>query len=324
MMSLATTLRAKTLGLLPVSIWVLGAIFLICTFLLPGFSSVYNLTNVLRIAAILALATYGQAIVVVLGGIDFSIGSSVALGSVTTVLALQAWPLTIAFPVGFGTMVLVGVLNGVLVSYLRLSAFLATLGMLLLVHGVAAIAVGGLPVEVPDIEGIHTLSGGSVIGIPFPVLIATVGGIALHLLFERTILGRSWFLIGSSASAAETTGIKVRRNIFLAYGIAACFVGVAGLILTSRVAAGEPNLYPTLPFETLAACAIGGIPLSGGRGSALNAVIGVLIIAILNNAIVLMNYPAYTQLALLGAIMIGAVIAQVMPSGKRWSWIRSQ
>jgi ribose/xylose/arabinose/galactoside ABC-type transport system permease subunit len=309
---------------LPRSIWVLAAILISCGLFLPGFSSIGNLTNVLRIAAILALATYGQAVVVVSGGIEFSIGSSVALCSVTTALAIQHWPLGIAFLVGFATIILVGVINGLLVSYLRLSAFLVTLGMLLLVHGVAAIAVGGLPVEVPDREGIHTLSGGSAFGIPFPVFIAAIGAIALHLLFEKTILGRSWFLIGSSAPAAESTGIKVRRNVFLAYFVAACFVGIAGLILTSRVAAGEPNLYPTLPFESLAACAIGGIPLSGGRGSALNAVIGVLIIAVLNNAIVLLNYPAYTQLALLGAIMIGAVIAQGTPAWKRLSWIRAR
>ena len=165
---------------------------------LPGFSSIGNVTNVLRVAAILALATYGQAIVVVSGGIEFSIGSSVALCSVTTVLVLQHWSLGVAFLVGFATIILVGVINGLLISYLRLSAFLVTLGMLLLVHGVAAIAVGGLPVEVPDREGIHTLSGGSTFGIPYPVLIAAVGAIVLYLLFEKTILGRSWFLIGSS------------------------------------------------------------------------------------------------------------------------------
>ena len=102
--------------------------------------------------------------------------------------------------------------------------------------------------------------------------------------------------------AAEATGIRLRRNIFLAYVLAAAFVGVAGLILTSRVAAGEPNLIPTLPFETMAACAVGGISLTGGRGSALNVVIGVIVIAVLNNAIVLLNFPAYAQLALLGII----------------------
>jgi ribose transport system permease protein len=105
--------------------------------------------------------------------------------------------------------------------------------------------------------------------------------------------------------------------------LAAVFVGVAGLILTSRVAAGEPNLYPTLPFETMAACAVGGIPLTGGRGSALNAVIGVIVIAVLNNAIVLLNFPAYAQLALLGTIMVGAVIAQGVPPWTRLSRVQS-
>jgi ribose/xylose/arabinose/galactoside ABC-type transport system permease subunit len=321
----ASTLAAKTSTLqLPRSIWVLAVIAAICWMLLPGFSSVGNVTNVLRVAAILALATYGQTIVLISGGIEFSIGSSVALCSVTSVLALQHWPLGAAFLVGFITILAIGIVNGLLISYLQLSAFLVTLGMLLLVHGVAAIAVGGLPVEAPDREGIHALSGGGILGIPIPVLLAAAGAIVLHLLLERTVLGRSWFLIGSNVVAARTTGIKVRRDMFLAYFIAACFVCIAGLILTSRVAAGEPNLYPTLPFESMAACAIGGIPLSGGRGSALNAVIGVLIVAVLNNAIVLLNYPAFTQLALLGVIMIGAVIAQGLPSLKGLAWFRLQ
>jgi ribose/xylose/arabinose/galactoside ABC-type transport system permease subunit len=309
---------------LPRSTWVLAIILVVGWIFLPGFSSIDNATNVLRVAAILALATYGQTIVLISGGIEFSIGSSVALCSVTSVLALQYWPIGPAFLVGFVTILAVGIINGLLISYLRLSAFLVTLGMLLLVHGLAAIVVGGLPVEAPDREGIHALSGGAVLGIPVPVLLAAAGAILLHLLLERTILGRSWFLIGSSAPAAEMTGIKVGRIVFLAYFVAACFVGLAGLILTSRVAAGEPNLYPTLPFESMAACAIGGIPLSGGRGSALNAVIGVLVIAVLNNAIVLLNYPAYTQLALLGVIMIGAVMAQGFPALKSLSWSRSR
>jgi ribose/xylose/arabinose/galactoside ABC-type transport system permease subunit len=191
------------------------------------------------------------------------------------------------------------------------------------VHGFAAIVAGGLPVEVPDREGIHTLSGSDLLGVPYPVIIAGLAAGALYLLLERTTLGRSWFLIGSNLAAAAATGIRLRRNIFLAYVLAAVFVGVAGLILTSRVAAGEPNLYPTLPFETMAACAVGGIPLTGGRGSALNAVIGVIVIAVLNNAIVLLNFPAYAQLSLLGIIMVGAVIAQGMPSWTRPSRIRS-
>jgi ribose/xylose/arabinose/galactoside ABC-type transport system permease subunit len=309
---------------LPVSIWGLAVIFVVFALFLPGFARIENLTNVLRVGAILALASYGQAIVLISGGIDFSIGSSVALCSVTTALAIQQWPLGLALTAGFGSIVVIGAINGLAVAYLKLSPFLVTLGMLLFVHGLAAIAAGGLPVEVPDRQGIHTLSGGGLLGIPYPVIVAALAALALHFLLERTTLGRSWFLIGSSLPAAAATGIRLRRNIFLAYVLAGVFVGVAGLILTSRVAAGEPNLYPTLPFETMAACAVGGIPLTGGRGSALNAVIGVIVIAVLNNAIVLLNFPAYAQLALFGVIMVGAVIAQGVPSWTRLSGIRSR
>ena len=146
---------------MPVSIWGLVVIVALVALFLPGFARIGNLTNVLRVGAILALASYGQTIVLIAGGIDFSIGSSVALCSVITALAIQQLPLGLALTVGFASIIVVGAINGLLVAYLKLSPFLVTLGMLLLVHGFAAIVAGGLPVELPDREGIHTLSGGS-------------------------------------------------------------------------------------------------------------------------------------------------------------------
>jgi ribose transport system permease protein len=301
---------SKRLETLPKSLWILLALFLVCSILVPQFFALSNFTNVLRVAAIIALAAYGQAIVIILSGIEFSVGSAVALGSIATVMVLQTSPLYMAFGAGFLTIVAIGSINGVLVAFFRLPPFLATLGMLMLAHGIASIAVGGLPVEAPVSEAFFWLGRGDVLGLPVPIILAIVDALALHTLLNRTTLGRSFYLIGANEEAAKLSGHAVQRNVWLGYTIAAAFVAIAGLILTSRVASAQPNLMPNLPFEAISACAIGGISLAGGRGSALQVVVGVLIIAIVNNAIVLLNLPASVQLATLGVVMVVAVLLQ--------------
>lgn len=296
-------------------IWILGVLFAACTLGVPNFFAWSNFANVLRGGAILALAAYGQAIVVILAGIDFSVGSSVAFGSITTVEALQHAPMPEAFLAGFATMVLVGVINGTLIAKLQLPPFLATLGMLLLLHGIASITVGGLPVEAPVSPEFYWLGRGNIAGLPVPVILAVIGAIALHVLLSHTILGRKFYLVGTNPTAARLAGVAVERTLIFGYTIGAAFVAVTGLILTARVASGQPNLMPDLPFQCMSACAIGGISMLGGKGSAGQVVIGVLIISILNNAILLLNLPTAAQLIALGTVMVGAVYFQAGSGG---------
>ncbi|SON55702.1 Ribose transport system permease protein RbsC [Hartmannibacter diazotrophicus] len=290
-----------------------------CALFVPHFLELSNLSNVLRVSSILALAASGQALVIIMAGIDFSVGSSVAFGSVMTVLAMQIVPVPLAFAAGAATMIATGGLNGLLIAYAGLPPFLATLGMLMLLHSTASIAVGGLPVEASVSEDVYFLGRGIVYGIPVPILIAAVALIALHVLLAKTSLGRRLRLIGSNPEAARLAGLPVRRTMLTGYAIAGCFVALAGLILTSRVASGQPNLMPNLPFESIAACAIGGISLAGGRGSAVQVLWGVLIIAMINNAIVLLNLPAAAQLATLGIAMAVAASGPALASLKRLS-----
>jgi ribose/xylose/arabinose/galactoside ABC-type transport system permease subunit len=147
-------------------------------------------------------------------------------------------------------------------------------------------------------------------GIPVPVAAAAAAILVLHVLLRHTVLGRAWFLIGANETAARFAGVPVRRATFLAYLACGAFVALAAVVLTSRVASGQPNLHPGLPFEAIAACAVGGIPLSGGRGSAAQVAIGALTIAILNNVVVLLNFAAAWQLLLIGTVIVGAVLLQ--------------
>lgn len=299
----------------PVSVVIALGFFILCAVFVPRFYSIGNLENVARIASILAIAACGQAIVLILGGIDFSFGSSVALASVVTVLLLPVTGPALALLAGVVTVALVGVANGALVAGLGLPAVVVTLGTLMIGHGIAASLAGGLPIDAAPGAVFRWPAIGKVLGIPVAVLCATFALSCLWVLLAHTQLGRRFYLIGANASAARLSGIGVKRVIFAGYVLAGIFAGIASVILTSRVGSGQPNLMPDLPFQTIAACAIGGIPLTGGRGSALHVTAGVAMIAMLNNAVVLLNYPVAAQQLLIALVIVLSVVIQRFAAG---------
>lgn len=298
------------LRLVPVSLWIAVAFFVICAVFVPRFFTSGNLENVVRIASILAIVSCGQAIVLILGGIEFSFGSSVALASVVAVMLIPDFGPIAGFGGAILTVLAVSVVNATLISFLGLPAVIVTLGTLMAGHGLAAFLVGGLPIEAVPSELFKWPSAGSVLGLSTPVLLAALAVSILSIILNYMHIGRRLFLVGASPNAARISGLSVARTRFAGYLIAGAFCAVAAVVLTSRVASGQPNLMPNLPFETIAACAIGGIPLTGGRGSALQVLAGVAVIAMLNNAVVLLNYPAAVQQLLIAAVIIGSVVAQ--------------
>jgi len=303
---------------IPAAAYVFAGFSIILVLFVPQFAAPGNITNVLRVASILALAACGQAIVISTGGIDFSISSSVALTSVVTVYALTSgWSAPWAFLLGCGSSVVIGAANGVLVAFFRLPPFLVTLGMLIGIHGLASVIVGGIPLEAPSFASFAWLARGTLVGIPVPIVLALIGAIVTQVLLARTSLGRRWCLVGANPRAADLAGVDVKIALISAYITASLFYALAGAILTSRVGSGQPNLYPNLSFEAIAACAVGGISLSGGKASGLQVVLGTAIIAFLSNAIILLNIPVAAQYALIGAVIIAAVLLQKIRIGRR-------
>jgi ribose/xylose/arabinose/galactoside ABC-type transport system permease subunit len=278
----------------------------------PRFLDPTNLSNVSRTAAILALASYGQAVIILVGGIDLSVGSVVGLISVVVVLNLglgTAAAMAIGAAVGVGA----GAVNGLLVARFKMPPFLVTLGMLTGLHGLSSVLVGGIPVEAPPSGAFSWPSSGSIGPLPVPLVLAVLGFAALALSLRFTVLGRTWFLAGSNPRAAAAAGIRVRRSVFLAYLVGAVFVGVAGIILTSRVHSGQPELFPDLPFAAIAACAIGGLPLTGGDASASRVVVGVLVVSLAENGLQLLDLSSAAQLVVIGGLTVAAVLAQQRP-----------
>lgn len=294
----------------PASSWVFIALLLVCLLTVPRFASAANFVNLAMVSTTLLLVAIGQGVVIVVRGLDFSIGSGVALFSVATVLSAPGLGVSAGMAIGFLAVLALGLLNGALIGYLRLPAFLVTLGAMIAVHGLCSVLVGGIPLEAPTGLNLSGLVQTEWLGVPVPIWLAVAAFLVMQIVMRATIFGRQCYLIGSNPEAARLVGIPVSRRTTQAYLINAALVALAGAILTSRLGSGQPNLYPELPFEAIAACAIGGIPLTGGRGGPLNAVIGVFILAIFVNALVLLNFPSYVQNALLGVFIIGSVIVQ--------------
>ncbi len=296
-------------GLRPPAILIVTVLlFALACVLVPRFGTLGNVENVLRIAAILGIVACGQAIVIILGGIEFSFGASVALASVAIVMALPQAGEPGAFAAGIVLILVIGMTNGALVARFSVPPVIATLGMLMIASGLAAWLAGGLPIDAPPSD---TFSWPAV-----PILLAVAAFTVLHLLLSTSRLGRGWYLVGANATAARLAGLPVRRIVFLGYTVAGLFCALGAVILTSRVGSGQPMLAPNLPFETIAACAIGGLPLSGGRGNVLQVACGVLIVAMLNNVVVLLNFTTAYQLILLGLLVVVAVLLQ-----RDWSFL---
>ncbi|WCB92281.1 L-arabinose transport system permease protein AraH [Baekduia alba] len=273
----------------------------------PGFLTSGNVANLGRNASILGLAACGQAVVIITRGLDLSSGSVVALMSVVVIKELDHGP-TVAFALAILVALAVGVVNGVLIGLLSVPAFLVTLGMLTGLHGLASYIVGGVSVQAPTGVDVTWASNAQVGFVPVPVVLALAGLALLSLLLRRTTAGRCWYLIGANPEAGRQAGLRVGRLILMAYVVAAGFVAVAGVILAARVQSGQPNLQPTLPFEAIAACAIGGLSMSGGAGRVAGVLTGVLIVSVTENGLVLLNVSDDAQTIVVGVVTVASVI----------------
>ncbi|MBS7537355.1 ABC transporter permease [Ancylobacter lacus] len=291
----------------PAAALVCLGLFLLCCLLVPRFATYGNLENVLRVGAILCIVACGQAIVIILGGIEFSFGASAALASVVTVMVLPAVGPVAGLVAGAASVIGIGLVNGWLVGRMVLPPVIVTLGTLMMASGAASWLVGGLPLDAPPSAVFSWPARGRVLGVPVPILAAVLACTVLHVLLAHGRIGRLWYHVGANPLAARLAGLDAARITLLGYATAGAFCAVGAIILTSRVASGQPALAPNLPFETIAACAIGGLPLAGGRGHVLQVVFGVLIVAMLNNAVVLINLPVAWQLVLLGLAVLAAV-----------------
>ncbi len=296
----------------------LGLVLISVVFALQSdtFLTTPNLVNILQQSAINACIALGMTLVIISGGIDLSVGPVAALSAVLGAAMLVAGvPLPLAILGALAVGVACGAVNGALITWGGLQPFIVTLGGLSLYRALALIFTGGTPIfGLPD--EFRALTNGTLMGIPNPVIV--VGGLAIAawVILNKTPLGEYFMAVGGNPEAARIAGVPVTLTKMAAYMISGLMAAVAALILIGRLGAAEPTMGTLWELDAIAAAAIGGASLMGGRGSIPGTLIGCIILGTLRNGLTLMNVQAFYQLLATGIIIIVAMLIDKVASGK--------
>lgn len=296
----------------------IGLLIIIITFsfLSPVFFTIPNLLNILQQSSINALIALGMTLVIISGGIDLSVGPTAALSAVlgaTMMVAGVPVPLAILATLGIGA--ICGVFSGSLVAYARLQPFIVTLGGLSLFRAVALIYTGGNPVFGIPTE-FRSLINSEIFGIPTPIVIVAVIALVLWTVMNKTPLGEYILAVGGNEEAARVAGVPVKRTKVTVFVISGTLASLASLILIGRLGAAEPTIGNLWELDAIAAAAIGGASLMGGKGSVVGTIIGAIILGALRNGLTLLNIQAFYQLLATGLIIIIAMLIDRATRGK--------
>jgi ribose/xylose/arabinose/galactoside ABC-type transport system permease subunit len=291
------------------SLVVLAVLCIALSIASPYFLSVSNFLNILLATTTIGVLAIAATLILSSAGLDLSIGSVMALsgvvGAYLCVVAELPWFMAIVGALGTGA--LAGFVNGFLVTRTQIPAFIVTLGMLGIARGLSFIIApnGGAIYGLPSI--VVYLGQGRPLGIPSPVIILAIVAIAAHYLLAYSRFGRHTLAMGDNENAARATGIPVERLRLKLYTISGLLAGLAGLIFMARVNAGDPVAGITYELAAITAAIIGGTSLFGGKGSILGAMIGALIMGVLQNGLNLLGVQSYYQQVAIGAVLILAV-----------------
>lgn len=270
-----------------------------------------NLFNIIRQVTPVGIISMGMLLVILTGGIDLSVGSIVAMVGVLCAIFTKTMPLPIALIAALGCGLLAGSLSGYLVSIHKMAPFIATLALMSIVRGLGFIFSKGAPVLVNEnASALTDFGSGNSLGVPNPALILFLIFAITAVLLKYNVFGRIIIAIGSNEEAVRLSGIKVSAYKFSVYVIAGGLSAVAGIITTARTAVGSPVMGVGMELDVIATVVIGGASLSGGKGSAVNTLLGVLILGMIGNIMNLMNIPSYSQQIIKGVIIIIAVLLQ--------------
>jgi ribose/xylose/arabinose/galactoside ABC-type transport system permease subunit len=297
--------------LLGVALVAMGILFSVLS---PHFLTAENFGNVIRHAAIVYIVAAGQTITILSAGIDLSQGMIASLVSVVTVDAILRFGVVTGGALGLLSGGAAGLFTGLMVAYVRVQPFLATIGMLYIAGGLALVYTSGRTLFFIDVTGQKVEAGGffwfgqgHVGPVPAPVLVALAVVALLYLLMSRTPFGRYVYAIGGNEEASAMSGVPVREVKVAIYVISGACAAIAAFLLSSRSASGHPHLggFPLL-MDGIAAVAIGGTNFMGGEGGIYRTALGVLIIAFLGNGLNILGVSTFVQQMIIGAIIIAA------------------
>ncbi|GGG84930.1 ABC transporter permease [Salipiger pallidus] len=291
----------------------LAVLFTLLAFATDNFLSAYNVSVVMRQAAFVGLVALGQTLVLLVGGIDLSVGAAAGLSSIVGALALTQWGihpyLVIPFTMAFGFFL--GAVNGFFVAGLRLNPFIVTLATWEIFAGLTLVITKGYPIR-PLGEQFQIFGKGEILGLPVPVVIFFATAIVLMWMLSQTRFGRNIFAVGGNRDAAILAGIRANRVEFLAFGLAGMLSALAGILFASRMDAGQPSVGEGWLMGAITAAILGGTSLRGGQGSIVGTVLGALLLAVLANGTVLMNVSGFWQRVIVGGVVLVAILVDLL------------
>lgn len=293
------------------SLIALVVLIIVISVISPDFRTVNNFLSLLRQSAINGLIAFGMTCIILTGGIDLSVGSILALTSIicahTIKLGLPA-PIAMIAALIFG--IVLGTVSGLMVTKSRLQPFIATLITMTGYRGLTMIISGGRPISrLGDNVILNQIGKGGFIGVPIPVWILLVFFVIFLFVLNKTVLGRQIYATGSNSKAAELAGININKIKLIVYAVSGFMSALSGLILVSRLGSAQPTLGSGYELDAIAAVALGGTSMTGGRGKITGTLIGILIIAVLNNGLNIIGVSSYYQDVVKALVIFLAVVS---------------
>ena len=295
--------KYKSLGILLVLIVMVIGLAIVS----PAFLTTDNVFNVIRSFTFVALMAMGVTLTILTGGIDLSVGSILGLcGCLTAILINMELPVSLSILLGLAGGVFIGLINGKLITRLKIPPFIVTLGMLSIARGFAFVVTKGWPVSgLPD--SFLKIGQGYFWIIPIPVIFLMFIVLLMSILLNRTVLGRYFYAIGGNEEAARLSGVPVDQVKTMAYVISGFLSAFAGILLVARLGVAQSIVGQGYELDAIAASVIGGTSLMGGIGTISGVIIGAAIMGVLRNGLVLMGISAFWQQIALGSIIVIAV-----------------
>lgn len=272
------------------------------------FFSLSNASNLARTLAVVGISSIGMTLVLISGGVDISVGSVAALSGV---LASLFW-LEFSIPLGLSTLLallcctLVGLLNGLVITVLRINPLITTLATFSIVRGLAFVISEGQTNQLNN-AAFTFLGRGTLFGLPFSLILMLSLYVLFAFVLRSTPFGRNLYAIGGSPEKSRLAGINVNRHLLVAYTLCSFLAGLAGLIIAAQLASSAPRAATGLEFTVITAVVLGGTSLAGGKGSLLGTLVGVIILRVLDNGLVLMEVSSFYQEVARGLVLLLAV-----------------
>ncbi len=271
-----------------------------------------NIFNILRAFSWIAISAFGQCMVIITAGIDLSVGSVMGISGLASAMLLASGvPVPLAVAGGLLTGLVIGFLNGMMITKGKLPPFIATLGTLLMARGLCYGLTGGWPVrDLPDsfkFLGQYDIPVAGV-GVPLPLVFTVLLAILVSLFLMRTVWGYRIYAVGGNETAAGLSGINTHWTKIMVYSLCSLLTAVGGVLMTARLGVAAPTAAQAYELDVIAAAVVGGTSLMGGEGTILGALIGALIMGVLRNGLVLMGVSAYWLQAVQGFVIVVAIM----------------